>query len=267
MPGEFDGKVVMVTGANGGLGSAVVRQFYAAGASLALIERQASPLPDGADAANWLSIPADVTDKASVPAAVVQIVSHYGQIDVLAHTVGGYASGKAVHDVDLDIWDKMMRLNALSVYVTAGTVAAHMLERQVSGRIVVVLARHAFDGAKNHSAYAASKAAAQRIVESMALELREHDIRVNGIMPSIADTEANRKSMPNSDFSKWVTPEQIADAIAFLASDAAFAISGQAIGVYNKVQLRGADKPKFTNLSKNRKSLQHVCRLPYIPMY
>ncbi len=232
MAGEFDGKVVMITGANGGLGRVVVQRFYEAGASLALIERQPSPIPADADANKWLSIAADVTDKTSVEAALAQIVDNYGQIDVLAHTVGGYAAGKAVYEVDLDIWEQMMRLNAQSVYVTAGTVAAHMVEQQISGKIVVVLARHAFEGQKNHSAYAASKAAAQRITQSLAKELADHEIAVNGVVPGTINTPANRAAMPNADFDKWVKPEAIADVILFLSSERSGAVSGDSITTY-----------------------------------
>jgi len=234
MPGEFDGQVIMITGASGGLGSAVVQRFYAAGANLALIERQPSPLPDDADPTKWFSIPADGTDKASVKAAVDKIVAHYGQIDGLVHTVGGYAAGKAVHEVDLDIWDKMMRLNARSVYVTAGTVAAHMVEKSVSGKIVVVLARQALEGSKNHSAYAASKAAAQRIIQSMSKDLIDQGITVNGVVPGTIDTPANREAMPSANFDKWVKPEAIADVIQFLCSPQSDAISGDSLTVYGR---------------------------------
>ncbi|HLV34055.1 MAG TPA: SDR family NAD(P)-dependent oxidoreductase [Spirillospora sp.] len=233
MPGEWDGKVVMITGANGGLGSAVVRRFHAVGASLALVARRADDaknlVPDRA-----FAVGADVTDKTSVQAAVNQIAAHYGRIDALVHTVGGYGGGKAVHEVDLDLWDRMMTLNARSVYITAGTVANYMLEQNIAGSIVVVLARHALEGAKNHSAYGASKAAAQRIVQSMAKELLDRGIRVNGVMPGTIDTEANRRDMPNADFSKWVRPEEIADVMLFLCSDQSKPISGDSIAVYGR---------------------------------
>ncbi len=233
MAGEFDGKVVMITGANGNLGEAVVRRFYDAGASLALVARSAEDAqklaPD-----RVFGVGADVTDKASVQAAVDAIAAHYGRIDTLVHTVGGYAGGKAVHELDLDMWDKMMALNAKSVFVTAGTVASYMLSQHTSGSVVVVLAKHALEGQKNHAAYGASKAAAQRIVQSMAKELLDQGIRVNGVVPGTIDTPANRTSMPNADYSKWVSPEQIADVILFLASDAASPISGDSITVYGR---------------------------------
>jgi NAD(P)-dependent dehydrogenase (short-subunit alcohol dehydrogenase family) len=235
MTGEFTGKVALITGAGGGLGRSVVERFGRAGAKLALVERNPDNIPPmlgelGLNAADTMTLAADVTDPASVDAAVAQFVQHLGQIDVLVHTVGGYAAGKPVHESGLDVWDKMMNLNARSVYVTAGSVARHMVEKNVKGRIIVVLARIALKGTTNHAAYAASKAAAQRVVESMAAEL----LTVNGIMPSTIDTPANRASMPNANYDKWVKPEQLADVIAFLASEGASAISGDSLPVYGQ---------------------------------
>lgn len=239
--GEFDGQVVMITGANGGLGRSVVQRFYDAGASLALVVRRASDMDDvlndmsgEVDQSRWFTVEADVTDQASVQAAVSAIDERYGRIDALAHTVGGYGGGKPVHDLDLDLWDKMMTLNARSVLVTAGTVAAYMVQQGRSGSIVTVLARNALDGKRNHAAYSASKAAAQRIVESMSKELLDHGIRVNGVIPGTMDTPANREATPNADFDKWVTTESIAGVIAFLCSRDAQDISGQSIAAYGR---------------------------------
>ena len=159
----------------------------------------------------------------------------FGKIDVLVHTVGGWAGGTPVHETDVSVFEKQMYLNARILFVTLGRVAKHMVDNNIQGSITTILAKTGLSGAKNTAAYAASKAAAQRIMESMALELKEHDIRVNGVMPSIVDTPANRESMPNADFSRWVTPEQIADTMTFLSSDGAEAISGQSLGVYNSV--------------------------------
>jgi NAD(P)-dependent dehydrogenase (short-subunit alcohol dehydrogenase family) len=232
MPGEWDNKVVMITGANGGLGRSVVQRFYDAGASLALVARSAEDangiVPDRA-----FGVGADVSDKASVQSAVDLIAAHYGRIDALVHTVGGYAFGKAT-DVDVDIWDKMMTLNAKTAFVTAGTVANYMVQQNLPGSIVIVLAKHALEGQRNHVAYGASKAAAQRVVQGLAKEMLDHQIRVNGVVPGTIDTPANRKDMPNADFSKWVTAEQIADVILFLCSDQAKPISGDSITVYGR---------------------------------
>lgn len=233
------GRVVMITGAAGGLGMAVVERFHEAGFRLALVERQKQHMDEvlgrlRVEAADCLTVGADATDPASMDAAVEAIVGHYGRIDVLAHTVGGYAAGQPAHESGLDVWDKMMTLNARAVYVTCGAVARHMVARVGGGRIVVVLARAALKGSKNHAAYTASKAAAQRVVESMAAELLDTGITVNAVMPSTIDTPANREAMPNADFSKWVKPAEIAEAILFLASDAASATSGESLAVYGR---------------------------------
>jgi NAD(P)-dependent dehydrogenase (short-subunit alcohol dehydrogenase family) len=234
MTGEFAGQVVMITGATGGLGQGVVRQFDQAGASLALIDRHpAEALSLVSDRQRALAVSADVTDRTSVQAAVEQIVARFGRIDALVHTVGGYASGKTT-DVDLDIWEHMMNLNARSVFVTAGTVAAYMVRSGRPGAIVVVLARHAFEGQKNHAAYGASKAAAQRVVQSLAKEVLDYGVRVNAVVPGTIDTAANRAAMPNADFSKWVAPATIADAILFLCSERSASISGDSLTVYGR---------------------------------
>jgi NAD(P)-dependent dehydrogenase (short-subunit alcohol dehydrogenase family) len=230
MAGDFAGKVVMISGASGVLGGALTAHFDAAGARLALLERRSE---GGADTSR-LTLAADVTDPASMDAAVQQAAAHFGQIDIYIHTVGGYAAGQPVHESGLDVWDKMMNLNARSVYVACGSVARHMVEKGVAGRIAVVLARVALKGSKNHAAYSASKAAAQRIVESMAAELLEQGIRVNGVLISTMDTPANRESMPNADFSRWVQPTQVASAIAFLVGDESSAISGDSLAVYGR---------------------------------
>lgn len=229
----------MVTGAAGNLANGVVRKFASEGATLALVDRHAEGMEKRA--AEWgdllgdyAIIEGDLGEPEAVQQVLQQVVERFGRIDALVHTVGGFAMGDPVHEADVSVYDKMMFLNARVLFITLGAVAKHMVDNQVEGSILAVLARSGLKGSKNAAAYAASKAAAQRIVESMALELKDHNIRVNGVMPSLIDTPPNRAEMPNADFSKWVTPEQLADAIAFLTSDAARAISGESLGVYNK---------------------------------
>lgn len=234
MAGAFDGKVVMITGANGNLGSAVAQHFGAAGASLALVVRRKGDSDDCAGFENCLTLEADVTDPDSVQQAVAGFVEHFGKIDMLVHTVGGYGGGKAVHDLDLAQWDKLMTLNARSFFVTGGTVAHQMLEAGQGGQIVVVLARHALEGRAKHAAYGAAKAATERVMQSMAKELLPQQIRVNAVVPGTIDTPQNRADMPNADFDTWVNPESIAAAIGFLCSPAAASISGASLPVYGR---------------------------------
>jgi NAD(P)-dependent dehydrogenase (short-subunit alcohol dehydrogenase family) len=226
MASEFAGKVVVVTGANGNVGQAVARRFEKAGATVILVGRKESELAFLAQELNSTVVIADVTDPASVDTMVSHIESEHGRIDILAHTVGGFNAGQPVHEAGLEVWDKMMSLNARSVYVTCGRVARHMLEHQVHGRIIAILAKNAYKGTAKAAAYSASKAAAQRVLESMAAELSSAGITVNGIAPSGIDTPQNRAAMPNADYSKWVQPEEIADSILFLAADSSQSISG-----------------------------------------
>lgn len=238
--GEFDGKVVMITGAGGAIARGIIEKFAREGAKLILVDRDKEAMQKcidelGDTVGDYLITGGDLGKVDDMDKVINEAVDKFGQIDVLAHAVGGWAGGKPVHETDIEVFEKQIYLNTRIVFITLGRVAKHMVDKGIKGSLVVILAKTGLSGAKNTAAYAASKAGAQRIVESMALELKEHDIRVNGVMPSIADTPANRESMPDADFSKWVTPAQIADAMAYLASDSASAISGQALGVYNKV--------------------------------
>lgn len=224
-------KTFIVTGASGSVGSATAQQMAAAGAKLALVDIAEDRLNDviaqlGGDANRFKAYPTDLNDPDSVQAMVARVAGDFGGLNGLVHTVGGYAAGDPAHKAGVDVLDKMFMLNARTLYLTCAAVAAHLVEAGTPGSIAVVLARAARQGGANHSAYTASKAAAVRIMESMALELRDHGIRVNGVSPSIVDTPPNRDAMSSADFDKWVKPAQIGDLMVFLSSDAAAAITG-----------------------------------------
>ncbi len=236
---RFEGKAVVVTGAAGNLGQAAVRAFADEGANIVLVGRSVDELNKvigelGGDSSRYLACPADVGDPASVDTLVQQVELRFGQIDALAHTVGGFTSGQPVHEAGLDVWDKMMDLNAKTVYVTCGRVAKHMVEKSVRGKIVAILSKQAYTGSAKAAAYSASKAAAQRVLESMAAELGSKGINVNGIVPSMIDTPQNRAASPNADYSKWVQPEEIAQTILYLCSDAARPINGASVNMYGQ---------------------------------
>ena len=231
MTADFTTKIVMVTGASGNIGQVVARQFAAAGAKVILVGRNESELlPLATELGAQIGV-ADVTDPTSVDALVKTVEATTGNIDIMVHTVGGYAAGTPVHESGLDVWDKMMNLNARSVYVSCGRVAKHMVDHKVSGRIIAILAKNAYKGTNNHAAYSASKAAAQRVIESMAAEIGKFGITVNGIVPSTIDTPQNRAGSPNADYSRWVKPEEIADAILFLAADSSRSINGVSMDI------------------------------------
>lgn len=238
---EFAGKTVLITGGSGNLGRAVAAAFAGRGARLVLADRSPERLGEAGRALatehpglEWLAQQADLSNPASVDELIEAAAARFGQTDVLVHTVGGFAMGPKVAEGDLDGLREMFELNVTPLFLTAGRTARHMLEREIAGKIVVVLARSGLKGSAGQSAYTASKAAAQRVMESLALEVRDKGIHVNGVLPSTLDTPPNRSSMPNADFSKWVAPSDLAEAIVFLASSAANALYGVSLEVYNR---------------------------------
>lgn len=234
---EFDGKVVMVTGAAGNLGTAVAASFAALGARLALVDRSAERLAQARDEldlpSSTLLLPTDLIAPAAVAAAVEKAVAQFGRIDVLANVAGGFTMGPPLHETPDGDWDLMMDLNLRSLFNTCRAVVPHML-RQGSGRIVNVSARAALDGKARMGPYCASKAAVLTLTESLAAEHKLAGINVNCILPGTIDTPQNRAAMPDADPSRWVAPAALADVIVFLASEASRAVTGAAIPVYGQ---------------------------------
>jgi len=203
---------------------------------LALIDRHPEELCDtfaSAPADRLFITSADLTDADSVAQMVDAVLQHYGQIDAVANTVGGYRAGTPVHETALDTWDFMLNLNARSAFILGRAVVPSMLDCG-TGKIINVAARAALEGTAKHAAYTASKSAVVRLTESMAAELRHKGINVNCVLPGTIDTPQNREAVPNADHSRWVSPESIAHVIRFLASDEASAINGAAIPVYGR---------------------------------
>jgi NAD(P)-dependent dehydrogenase (short-subunit alcohol dehydrogenase family) len=234
---ELKNKVVVITGAAGALAEAVIARFLAEESRLALVDRERNRLetkyPD-LDRGRVLFTSADITNKELVTEAVHEIATHFGGIAVLINLAGGYRSGTPVHETDEETWDFMLNLNAKSVFLVSGAVVPVMLQGKQGGRIINVGASGGLKGGKNSAAYSVSKSAVFRLTESMSAELKNDGIMVNAVYPSTIDTPANRASMPNADFGKWVTAESLADVIAFLASDAARDITGASIPVLGR---------------------------------
>jgi NAD(P)-dependent dehydrogenase (short-subunit alcohol dehydrogenase family) len=236
MAGELDDKVVVITGAGGGVGQIVTQQVSHTGAKLALWDRSVKPMDEiDCGEAPVERIQVDLTEPASVASAVEATVATYGRIDALMHIAGGFAMPGPVHEGHLDVWHQQIALNATAVYLTCGAVAAHMVENEIQGSISLIAAKGGAAGGRHNAAYAASKSAALRVMESMAAELKEHRIRVNALSPSTVDTPGNRSAMGDKNAEKWVKPEEIANTLIFLASEKASAITGTNIGVFKWV--------------------------------
>ena len=203
-------ETVVITGGAGNLGRAVRAAFEARGANVVVWDR-----PD-VDLLAFESI-----EKATKP---------LGRIDVLCNIAGGFRMGSPVHETSEKDWEFLMDLNARTLVNTARAVVPRMLAAG-GGKIVNIGAYAAQKGAALMGAYIASKSAVIRLTETMAAELREKNINVNCVLPTILDTPENRKSMPDADPKRWVAPQDLAQVIVFLASDAARAIHGAAIPV------------------------------------
>jgi NAD(P)-dependent dehydrogenase (short-subunit alcohol dehydrogenase family) len=236
MSAKFEGKVILVAGGTGGLGHAVSLAFLEAGAKVVVTFRA----PEGFNALKTAAgksgpelegYSVDVTEEAAVRQLVEKIVAKYRRLDAMVNTVGGYAGGTKLWELETKVFDQMLAMNLRSGYALSRAAVRAML-KEGHGAIVNVAAKAALDHAAGAAAYAASKSAAVALMDSLAADLKGTGVRVNAILPGIIDTEANRKAMPNADFAKWPKPADIARVILFLCSEDARVIHGAAIPVY-----------------------------------
>jgi NAD(P)-dependent dehydrogenase (short-subunit alcohol dehydrogenase family) len=235
MSQRFSGQVALVAGGTGALGRAVSIVFLEEGATVAVTyqkqdEFDALRAAAGVRAAQLEGHSINVTSESAVHQLVTAMVAKHGRLDILTNAVGGYAAGSKLWETERRILDQMLSLNLLSGYALARAVVPAML-KQGRGAIVNVASRAAIDHAASAAAYAASKAAAVAMIDSLAADLKDTGVRANSILPSIIDTEANRKAMPDADFAKWPKPRDIARVILFLCSDDAKLINGASIPV------------------------------------
>ncbi len=239
MSDELRGKVVLISGAAGALGSAVTREFARTEARLALTGRSEQKLERlaaevGLPAERIFTAPADVTQADGVRDLVEAIVARFERVDVLLNTVGGWSGGKPVGETPVEEWDRMLALNLRSAFLLSRAALPLMLEAGW-GRIVHVSSRTAVAPRAKQAAYAVSKMGVITLTEVIAAEVKGTGVTANVILPSIIDTLANRKMMPKADPRKWVEPARIATTMRFLCSDAAASTNGARIPIYGAV--------------------------------
>lgn len=223
------GKVVLVTGGFGALGRTVARVAFEHGADVALVDRSAPP--EGLRSA-WLPVGGvDLASPEAAAGAVATVVERFGRLDALVNVAGGFR-WQTLADGDLEGWSALYAMNVLTA--AAACKAAIPALTASHGAVVNVGANGALKAAAGMGAYAASKAGVHKLTESLAEELKGR-VRVNAVLPSVIDTPANRADMPDADFGAWVTAEEVAEAILFLASDRASGVTGALLPVTGRV--------------------------------
>jgi NAD(P)-dependent dehydrogenase (short-subunit alcohol dehydrogenase family) len=224
-------QIVLVTGAKGGLGQFVTEAFLGEGATVVGVARSISQ----ADFANerFVAQAADLGREDGARAAVDAVLARFGRVDVLVNVLGGFDGGKALPETDISTFEKMFALNFWpAVYMTRLLIPG--MRAAGFGRVIGIGSRTAVSPVATLSAYSASKAAMVSLFQTLALENKDAGITVNTVLPGTIDTPANRKTMPNADFSRWVNPANLASLILWLASDAAANVTGANIPVYGK---------------------------------
>lgn len=222
-------KVVLVTGANGGLGRHVTQAFLAAGATV--VGTSPKIQQSDFDHRNFTAIPGQISGLADAKQLVDQVLSRFQAIDVLAHTVGGFAGGHTIAETDDATFQGMFDINLNATFHILRALIPAMRQRKY-GRIIAIGSRAALEPGAKVGAYSASKAALVSLIRTAAEENKDAGITANVILPGTMDTPANRRAMPNADFSTWVRPASVASVMTLLAGDAGKDINGAVIPIY-----------------------------------
>lgn len=226
----MNGKVLVITGALGALGRVVAGMALVRGAKVAGVDHAQAQVPASAERLELGGV--DLTDSAQATKAIDAAAKHFGKLDALINIAGGFAF-ETVADGDAKTWQRMFAMNVMTARNASHAALPH-LSASGSGRIVNIGAMGALHASSGMGPYAASKSGVHRLTEALAAEWKGK-VTVNAVLPSTIDTAANRAGMPKADFSKWVAPQELAEVILFLASEAASAVTGALIPVNGRV--------------------------------
>lgn len=224
------GKVILVTGASGALGKVVAEAALARGGRVAGVDHAKSQIAETPDRMELGGV--DLSDPAQARQAIDAVAARFGRLDVLVNIAGAF-SFETIADGDPKTWQRLYAINVLTALNASRAAMPHLLTSK-AGRIVNIGAIGALQAGAGMGPYAASKAGVHRLTEALAAELKGK-VTVNAVLPSTIDTPANRASMPKADFAKWVTADELAGVILFLASDEAGAITGALLPVSGRV--------------------------------
>lgn len=229
---DFSNRTVVITGAAGNLGQALAKGFAAAGANVVLVDLDANRLKSafGVDNEKRSLVAANLLKREEAQRVIDVARQRFRKIDVLCNIAGGFRMGEAVHETSDETWDFLFNLNVRTLLNMVRAAVPALIETG-AGKVVNVGAAGALRGGAMMGAYAAAKSVVIRLTEAMSAELRERNINVNCVLPTIIDTPENRAAMPDADPTRWVAPADLAMTIMYLASDNARAIHGAAVPV------------------------------------
>lgn len=228
---DLTNRVVLITGASGGLGGTVTTAFLDAGAMVVGTGRSAPVL--ATPNARFHGIAADLSTREGASAAIEQTVGKAGRINALMHLAGEFAGGKPVAETDDATWNDMLNVNLHAAFYTTRAVLPQMIAAG-RGRIVAIGSRTGVEPVATLSAYGVAKAGLIALVRTIALEVKDSGVTANVVLPSVIDTPANRAANPGAEYSKWVSPQSIARLLVWLASDQAGDINGAVIPIYGR---------------------------------
>ena len=223
------GKIALVTGANGGLGTYVTQALLDAGATVVGVSRKIQQTDFKSP--TFIALPAEISSAEGAKNAVDSVISRVGRLDVVVHTIGGFAGGQTIAETDDATFHRMFDLNLNSAFYLLRAVIPH-LRKTANGRIIAIASRAAVDPGPGVGAYSASKAALVSLIRTVALDNKDMGITANVILPGTMDTPGNRKAMPMADVSKWVQPANVAGLITWLAGENGKDVNGAVIPVY-----------------------------------
>jgi len=221
-------RIVFITGANGALGTFITQSFLQLGDKVigASLHMDSSAFPGP----YFRAISVDFTNEQQVREAIAKIIAEFGRLDVLVHVLGGFAGGQPIAATDDATWKRMQDLNLTSAFYVFRESIPH-LRKSKNGRIVAIGSLAAKEPQPNLGAYVTFKAALSTLVQTVALENADTALTANVILPGTMDTPANRKDMPQADFSKWLNPKRVAELVLWLADERASQITGSVIPI------------------------------------
>jgi NAD(P)-dependent dehydrogenase (short-subunit alcohol dehydrogenase family) len=231
MEKSLAGKIALVTGANGGLGTSVTRALLEEGATVVGLSRKIDQ--SEFDSPAFFAVSAEISSMQAASKVVEEVVARHKRLDILAHLVGGFAGGSRVDETEDSVFQQMFDVNVNVAFYTLRAVIPAM-RKAGSGRIVAIGSRAAEDPGPGVGAYSASKAALVSLVETVARENKDAGITANVLLPGTMDTPANQRAMPKADFSTWVETSSVASLIVWLCGESGKDVTGAAIPVYGR---------------------------------